>query len=183
MVGLADVIREFTLNSKNIGLNLFIGLVIILIGIFIGKFVKLILNRVITKLKLDKIFKFGTLEVGLTIIKWSIYLFFIGFAVEQLGIPYLSTSFANAISIIPKSIGALVILVVGFALGRFFQDTIEQTGKKDWDLLGNISFYFFVYISFILSTHILFVTNQFLVNWISLIFTTFFLLFLTLKYK
>ena len=56
---LGNVIKEFTLNSKNIGFNLFVGLIIIVVGIFIGKFVKLILSRLVTKLKLNKIFKYG----------------------------------------------------------------------------------------------------------------------------
>jgi hypothetical protein len=183
MAGLSEVILEFTTNSRNLGLDLLVAIFIIVIGILIGKFVKLILNRVVLKLKLDKIFKFGTVDIGLTIVKWAIYLFFIGFAVERLSLPYLSTSFTNAISIIPKSIGALIVIVAGFILGKFFQNTIDQTGKKDFEPLGYMSFYLFIYISFILSIHLIFVASQFLVNWTSLIFTSFFLLFLTLKHK
>ena len=46
MVSVFDVIREFTLNSKIIGTNLVIALVIIVIGVLIGKFVKLVLSRI-----------------------------------------------------------------------------------------------------------------------------------------
>tara|TARA_Y100000034_G_scaffold106885_1_gene135926 strand:- start:606 stop:1157 length:552 start_codon:yes stop_codon:yes gene_type:complete len=183
MVTIAEIITNFTTSSKEIGVNLITAIIIIVIGIFIGKFVKLILNRVTKKLKLEKVFKFGTVEVGLTIIKWTIYLFFIGVGIDKLNIPYLSISFANAISIIPKSVGALVILIGGFVLGKFLQNSIEHTGKKDWKLLGDISFYFFIYLSFIIAIQLIFAANAFLLNWTSVIFTAFFLLFLTLRNK
>lgn len=182
MVNILEVIKEFTLNSREIGFNLLTSLIIVIVGIFIGKFVKLILSRVFYKLKFEKIFKFGTVEVGLTIIKWAIYLFFISFAIEQLELPYLSNGFLSSLSLIPKSIGALIILVGGFFLGKYLRDNVVQA-NKEWSLLGHICFYFFLYLAFIISIQLVFTSNVFLVNWISLIFTGFFLLFLVLRYR
>lgn len=182
MVSIGYTIREFTVNSKDLGGDLLAALIIVIIGIFIGKFVKLILGRISRRLKLDKILKYGTVNVGLTVIKWSIYLFFIGFAIEMLNIPYLSEDFIDTLSIIPISVGALVILIAGYFLGGFFKNATIQA-DKEWTLLGNIIFFFFMYLAFMISIQLIFAFNHFLVNWISIIFTGFFLLFLTLRYK
>ena len=180
MVNVLDVIKEFTLNSREIGSDLVIAFIIIVIGIFIGKFVKLVLNRFLGRLKVDKLFKFGTVEVGLTIIKWAIYLFFISFAIQQLKIPYLSNGFIESLAIIPRSIGAFIVIIAGFLFGKYLKDNITQA-NKEWSLLGHISFYFFLYLSFIISIQLIFFSNAFLISWISLILTSFFLLFLVLK--
>ncbi|MBS3156933.1 hypothetical protein J4442_02040 [Candidatus Woesearchaeota archaeon] len=180
MVSVFDVIREFTLNSKIIGTNLVIALVIIVIGVLIGKFVKLVLSRILSRLRIERIFKFRSVDVGLTIIKWSVYLFFISFAIKQLKIPYLSDGFIDSLSIIPRSIGAFIVVVAGFLFGKYLKENIMQA-NKEWALLGDISFYFFLYLSFIISIQLVFFSEEFLINWVSLIFTAFFLLFLVLK--
>tara|TARA_Y100000034_G_C6849055_1_gene384983 strand:+ start:474 stop:1025 length:552 start_codon:yes stop_codon:yes gene_type:complete len=183
MVVTGNAIREFSVNSQEIGVNLLIAVLIIVVGILLGKFFKLILGKIAYKVKLDKLFKYGSVDVALTIVKWSVYIFFVGIAVEQLGFSNLSNSFTNAISIIPKSIGAFIILVVGFAVGSFIQNTVKNTNKKDWNLLGNVSFYFFMYISFILSLQVLFTSDAFLSRWMSILFSFFYFLFLVLKYR
>lgn len=182
MINIFEIIKEFTLDFRAISANLIIALVLIIIGIFIGKFVKLILGKVFNRLRLEKIFKYGTVDISLTIVKWSIYLFFIGVAIEKLNIPYLGAPLYNTISIIPKSIGSLIIIIAGFFLGSFFKDSIIQA-NKEWKILGNISFYFLLYLSFIISIQLVFTFSSFLVNWVSVLFTGFYLLFLTLRYK
>ena len=182
MILTGDVIRNFSIDSKEIGINIITALVIIVIGVFVGKLVKFILNRLSNRLKLRDVFKFGSVDVALIIIKWTIYIFFIGLAIKHLNLPYISTTFTEIISIIPKSIGALIAIMIGFFLGQFFLKAIVQTKNKEWFLLGNISLYFFIYVSFIISIQLLFSPNAYLVNWITLLFTGFFLLFAALKH-
>lgn len=182
MIVTGDVIRNFSIDSREIGINIAITLIIIIIGVFVGKLVKFILNRISNRLKLRDVFKFGSVDVALIIIKWTIYIFFIEVAIKHLNLPYISTTFTEIISIIPKSIGALIAIVMGFFLGQFFLKAIVQTKNKEWLLLGNISLYFFIYVSFIISIQLLFMPNEFLTKWITLILTGFFLLFASLKY-
>lgn len=182
MESLVDVLRTFTINSKEIGINLLVAIFLILIGIIFGKLIKLVLKRLSRKLKLDKIFKFGSIELFLTIVKWTVYVFFFAIAIEQLSIPLLNTSFLNALSIIPKSLGSLIIIILGFSLGNFLRKTISQTNQKEWGVLGEIIFLFFVYVSFIISAQLLFVSNDYLQEWIIIILTGFFFLFVSLKY-
>lgn len=182
MAGLLEALMAFLLDSRTVGMEILRALAILVVGIFIGKFVKLLLKKAAAKLQLERIFKFGAVDISLTLIKWAVYIFFLEFAIEQLRLPYLSTSLTNALSIVPRSIGALIILTAGFALGTFFRTTIVQTGKKDWVPLGHIFYYFFLYLAFILVIQLIFTSNAFLSTWVSLLFTGFFLLFLTLHY-
>ena len=181
MATISDIIGEFTLNSKDIGINLLIAVIVLVLGILLGKLVKLILRVVAQRLKLEKIFRFGSIDAFLTIIKWTVYIFFITLAIDQLSIPLLNTSFFDALDIVPKSVGALVIIATGFSLGLFLKKTIIKTEQKDWQPLGEIAFYLFLYLSFIISVQLVF-DNDFMVRWIILLFTGFYLLFLTLKH-
>ena len=114
-----EALRQFTAIIKSVSVNFLIAALIAALGIFMGKLVKLVLRKIFERMGLPKIFKFGSIEAGLTIIKWSIYLFFFGFAIDQLKIPYLSTSFVSALTIIPKSIGAYIVIILGFLIGKF----------------------------------------------------------------
>lgn len=182
MARIIDLVEQFTISTKELGFNAVIALIILVFGILLGKFIKLILKRASKKFQLDKIFESHGIEVVLTIIKWTVYIFFIGFAIEQLDIPYLSTSFADAVSIIPKSIGALTIIVLGYVLARFFQKNIVRNSSKEWFLLGYLLYHFLIYLSLLFSIQLIFVGNDFLSNWISVIITVFYLLFIVLFY-
>src|SRR3989344_9348744 len=126
MATISDIIGEFTLNSKDIGINLLIAVIVLVLGILLGKLVKLILRVVAQRLKLEKIFRFGSIDAFLTIIKWTVYIF-ITLAIDELSIPLLNTSFFDALDIVPKSVGALVIIATGFSLGLFLKKTIIKT--------------------------------------------------------
>jgi len=177
-----EALRQFTAIIKSVSVNFLIAALIAALGIFMGKLVKLVLRKIFERMGLPKIFKFGSIEAGLTIIKWSIYLFFFGFAIDQLKIPYLSTSFVSALTIIPKSIGAYIVIILGFLIGKFFQEAIAQTKKKELNLLGEISLNFFVYLAFMISIQLIFANDDYLVRWISVLFTGFYLLFAVIKY-
>ena len=112
MAYIIDAIEQFSENFKDIGFNLLLALIIIVIGVLIGKFVKLILSRSAKKLKLDTIFKYGAVEVFLTIVKWAIYLFFIGFAIKQLNLPYFCFFFFCGIFLITKIIYTFFIFII-----------------------------------------------------------------------
>ena len=85
-----DSIREALLNKiSNLGLtsgefyaNLLIAILLVIVGVFLGKIIKFFLRKGLEKIKIEKMIKWGFIELFLTVIKWSIYILFIDFALR-----------------------------------------------------------------------------------------------------
>ena len=126
--------------------SVIIALILILLGVFLGKLVKYILRKIIEKTKLSKIVKYQFITMGLTVVKWSIYLLFFTFAIRVLPFSTLTETLAKFIVVIPALTAALILISIGFILANYLKDLIEDSEVKGYKLFSQYMFYFLVYI-------------------------------------
>ena len=127
----------------------FITIALILMGIFVGIIFTKALKKLSTKLELQKNIRASFIDLFLVIIKWSIYLIFLNFALKQLQILSLTAFVSKILIIIPAFTGALVLIASGFAIAVYLRDVIEDSEVTGWRMISMIIFYFIIYISII----------------------------------
>jgi len=127
-------------------INLILAIILIGIGIFSGKFVKFVLKKIIEKAGIEKTTRKSFIELFLAVVKLSIYLLFISLALDQLGIPQLTSWLTSILVVIPALVGALILIAVGFAIAVYLRDLIEESNILGWEILSMILFYFVIYI-------------------------------------
>jgi hypothetical protein len=134
------------LNLNEIVMNGIFALLIIIFGVFLGKMISIGLKRISKKMELNKRIRGSFIELFILVIKWSIYLLFLNWGLNQLEIPALTKAFTNAIIILPALTGALLILVIGFAIAIYLREIIEDIEVNGWEIISKILFYFILYV-------------------------------------
>ena len=127
-------------------INFVLAVILLGVGIFLGKFIKFLAGKIIEQSGISRTTKKSFVELFLVVIKWSIYLLFISLALDQLGIPQLTSWISSAIVVIPALVGALLILGIGFVMAVYLRDLIEESDILEKKILGAIFFYFILYV-------------------------------------
>ncbi len=144
---LSTLSGKFPIRDINLFIiNLILAAVLIIVGIFLGKFVKFIIRKGIEKAGVERTTKKSFIELFLTVIKWSIYILFISLALDQLGIPQLTSWLTSTLVVIPALVGALILIGMGFAIAIYLRDLIEESNIIGWQVLSTIFFYFVLYV-------------------------------------
>ena len=125
--------------------NLIFAVILLLVGLALGWLIKSILSRIIEKAEIEKTASKNFIHLFLTVIKWSIYLLFVSLALDQLGIPELTNWLSSFLVVIPAFVGALILIVIGFAIAVYLRDLIESSKILSWNILSMIIFYFVLY--------------------------------------
>jgi small-conductance mechanosensitive channel len=75
------------------------------------------------------------------LVKWFVYLIFFGLIIEILGLPQLFVVFNTVAFFIPKIIGAILIIVMGFLVADFMGGAFGEAAKRFFndDFLASIS--------------------------------------------
>jgi hypothetical protein len=136
--------------------NVITFVVLLIVGMFAGKISKWLLKKVIKATRLGVLLKQGLQDVSLTIIKWVIYIVFLQFALVELGIPFLSLWLKEGLLVIPSLVGLILILSLGFTVGKSLKNGVEQIEGKNWNNLGQLLFVFFIYASVIIALNLFF---------------------------
>jgi small-conductance mechanosensitive channel len=63
-------------------------------------------------------------------VKWFIYIMFLGLVIETLGFPGLLNIFTQIAVFVPKFIVAILIIVVGFLIADFMGKVFEEAGRR-----------------------------------------------------
>jgi hypothetical protein len=63
-------------------------------------------------------------------VKWFIYIMFLGLIIETLGFPGLINIFTQIAVFVPKFIVAILIIVVGFLIADFMGKVFEEAGRR-----------------------------------------------------
>lgn len=146
LTGLGESIIGFLPNIAMAVVLLAIGIVI---GWAVGKFSK----KVLEKLKIDKYIAgggkplFRLSNILPIVFSWFIYLAFIQAAVETLGIQALVAVVGLIINFLPGLIGAVLVVVAGYAVAEYVRRQVEESGFAYSDLIGKILFFLVIYIS------------------------------------
>jgi len=152
--------------------NSIFALALIVLGIVIGKLAEYILKRLIKDARLEKTKGYSFFQLVVTIIKWAIYIIFVNLALNQLGIPQFTDWLINILIVIPALVGALLLIVVGFAIASYLRDLIEESRIEGWNVLSSIFYYFVIYIflAFAFKTALISLDKT-IVNWLLIILT------------
>lgn len=171
-----------TLMSKlsNLGLtsevfyaNLFIAIILMVIGIFLGKIVKFALRKFFEKIRLEKMIRASFIDLFLAVVKWSIYILFIDLSLVQLGIPDITSWLTTILGVLPALTGALVITTVGFGIGSYLKKVAAESKIREGQVLSQILFFFVIYVFmvFALKTALMPFKDQAMVDILLIVFT------------
>ncbi len=119
------------------------AIIVLVVGIIIAVELAKIVKKVIQKLGIDKTLeaiglkdflkkggiKFSASEVSQWFVKWFIILSALSVAVDQLGLPQATEFLSEILSYLPKLVGALIILTIGFIISRMVYEAIEGVAK------------------------------------------------------
>lgn len=157
MIEIPEALLQFLPSIEVIKATLFtIGgaILTLIVGWIIGLAVGKITKQIILRLKLDQYISrgkrplFRLSDVFSLIFKWWIYVLAIWTAVGILGIPALTEVMqAIVMSFIPGLVKAIVIVMVGYAIGEYVKKQIEATKIAYSSLMGNIFFFFIIYVA------------------------------------
>jgi len=163
--------------------KIIIAFLVLMLGIFVGKLVKWVLKKILVNgLKLDRILKYGSINVVLTIIKWVIYLVFVRLAVIQLEIPIFSEYLSTGLGVLQGLAGSIGILVMGYAIAVYARNLLKKVELESAWLLGEALFFFISYIVLFLAVRTAFVGYEVLANQVMVILTIFGALGITFYY-
>jgi len=142
-----DLISEtFGINLDQVLLRGSIATLLIIAGIFLGSIISIGLKKLSQKLDLSKYIRGSFIDLSIGVIRWSVYIIFLTFGLNQLQIPTLTNFFTSILITIPAFAGALILLVLGFALAYYLRGVIKNSEVKGCETLSQIIFYFVLYI-------------------------------------
>jgi len=64
------------------------------------------------------------------LVKWLIYILFLAIIIQTLGLPGLAEIFTQIAIFIPRFIGAVLLMVIGFLIADFFGKMFEEAGRR-----------------------------------------------------
>lgn len=147
-LGLLSTLSEkFVIGDINLFIvNLILAVIILIVGFFLGKVVKVIFRKLIEQSGVARTAKKSFVDLFLIVIQWSIYILFVSLALDQLGIPQLTSWLTSILVVIPALVGALILISIGFAIAVYLKDLISDSKILKKEILGMIFFYFVIYI-------------------------------------
>ena len=176
MVNVTGIASEYnplkSIDINQLILNGVFALLIIIVGVFVGKLVSVGLRKLSQKLELNKRIRGTFIDLFLAVIKWSIYLLFISFGLNQLEIPKLTYFFTNALIIIPSLVGGLILLIIGLVIALYLKEVIKRSEIKSGNLISQTVFFFIIYLFGIYSIRIALISfDEWTTNMIIIVLT------------
>lgn len=141
---LQEAFSQITVNQ--LALRGFFAFAIILLGVVVGKLIDLVFRKIIQKVEVNKHIRNSFIELFLLVIRWTIYITFINFGLNQLEIPVISDFFSSILITIPAFTGALLLLVIGVGLAYYLRKITQSAEAKGGDLIADLLFYFVIFI-------------------------------------
>jgi len=137
----ADLLPVYIIPNLRIMLQLVLILVVAYITGKLGKaLVKRLLNIVGLKRLTEKSWAEGVLritgykgsivELISDLVKWLIYIVFFTFILQALGLSQVADIFGQIAIFVPKFIGAILLIVIGFIIADFFGKVFGEAGSK-----------------------------------------------------
>ena len=133
--------------------NIAIAIILLLIGWLVGWAVVRVLRKVLDWVKIDSYISgpggkppFSLSKIIPVIASWGIYLVFIQAAVDALGIATLVGVVGAILGFLPGLIGAILVIVAGYAIGDYVRRQIEDSKIMYSSLIGKVVFFLVLYI-------------------------------------
>ena len=138
----------------NIPMFIYIFLLLI-VGYIAGKLGKLIVTKILAAVGLKRLttktwaesvikitgYKGTIVELIGDIVKWILYITFIGIIIQEIGFPGVADIFTQTAAFLPRFIGAILIVVIGFIVADFFGKVFEEAGSRllDEGIIASLS--------------------------------------------
>jgi len=158
-----------------IGLPNFLWAVIaLLLGFLVGKLGGWLVKQFLMKIKLDQYifekekFKMKLSDIFAVLTRWIIYLLFIMYSANFLGVPQVMTLIGSAIGFLAGVVEASVIIIVGYSIAYYIKDKVMHSKTFYADVVGNVIFFLTLYVSIALALPFIGIDTQ-LINWILII--------------
>jgi len=152
MTDVLTILESFVTAVAELIPNLIGAIILLVIGWIIGMLVGKAVKKVLTSYDIDS--RIGgekpaikVSEILPKIFSWTIYLIFIQSAVEVLGIKALVDVVGAIIEFIPGLIGAVIVVIAGYALGDYIRRQIKASGIAYADMVGTALFFLTIYVS------------------------------------
>jgi len=119
-------------------------IILIIVAYVVGKITKFAVTRILsvsgfkritTRTWAENVLRItgykGTI-VGLIgdLVKWLIYIAFLAVIIETIGFPGVAGLFTQFAVFMPRFIGAIIIIVIGFIIADFFGRVFEEAGRR-----------------------------------------------------
>lgn len=125
--------------------NIIVAAILLAAGIGLGLLVKYILNKIVKRAEFNPSQK-SFVSLFISLVKWSIFILFLNFALIQLGIPQFTAWLTSILVVIPAVVGALVLIGMGFAVASYLKEVVEDSRISGWHILSQILFIFVNYV-------------------------------------
>ena len=134
------------MTAKELIINSVIAFVLIIAGIIIGKIVSSVIMKTIDKARIERTPAYNFFKMLTVIIRWGVYILFLNLAISQLSIPQFTYWISEILIVIPAMVGALLLIVVGFAISIYLKKEVEDSKVESAKILSNIFFFFILYV-------------------------------------
>lgn len=130
-----------------------VAVVLLLIGWIVGWVVIKVSKKIFEMVKIDSYIThegkshFSLAKILPVVFSWFVYLAFIQAAVEALGIMSLVESVGAIMAFIPGVIGAVLVIVAGYAIGEYVRRQVESVKVMYSDLIARGLFFLVLYIA------------------------------------
>jgi len=172
---MVSIEEEITKSLISFSPSLLASTVLLAIGWVIGTVLGKLTEEILRRSNIDEyIFKTKKPAISLVkttsvVISWSIYLLFIQAALGILGIKVLVDAIGTAVNFLPRLIGAVYIIIAGYAIGKYIKDKIVSSQIEYGDMLSNLGYYLSIYIGITMALSIIGI-DVFILNAILLLF-------------
>ena len=154
--------------------SLVYSLIILVIGYIIGRLAGIVVEKAMIRLHIDEyVTEHEHLTLKLSsvfgvIAKWSVYLITLQVFAGVLEVPVIMGIVGSVVEFIPKVMGAIVVLVVSYAVAIYAKEDILGSKELYSNIVGKILFFLIVYIGIATALPLLGV-DPFLINSILLL--------------
>jgi len=150
-----EVLTGFMSSFVSFLPNIIGAIILLIIGWVVGSLLGKAIRKGLIRYKIDQRFirkpVFKLSDLFPTLISWVVYLFFIWSAIEFLAIESLMVPFRTIFSFLPMLIGAVIIIVIGYALAEYVRQQVEKSKLTFSGLVGKFLFFLILYVSITLA--------------------------------
>lgn len=132
--------------------SLVYAFIVLVIGYIIGRLAGAVVERAMVRLRVDQYVtehEHITLRLSAVfglIAKWSIYLITLQVFAGILEVPVIISIVGNVVDFIPKAVGAIVALLVSYAIALYAKDEILGSRELYSNIVGKILVFLILYI-------------------------------------
>lgn len=133
--------------------NIAVAIILLLIGWLIGWVVSKVSRKILDLVKIDHYIAhegkvhFSLRQILPIVFSWYVYFIFITAAVDALSIPALTQAMGNIRDFIPGLIGAIFVIIAGYAIGEYVRRRVESADVMYSDVIGKGLFFLVMYIA------------------------------------